>query len=313
MLIAIIAGELLALVLTLIISGLHWDMFAVLSFVIQWHILLTLAGVAPLQPLLKTLALPVQAILVWLISILSALAIQLFSIAIEFQPFSSATFGAAIIISAATSYSLYQHKHATRLTQLAAKAQAQALSARINPHFLFNTLNSIASLAATKSTKTEEAVLALAEMFRASLKQDNATHSFNDELALIEDYIFLEQLRLGERLTFTCDVQQQPKLDVPVMLLQPLVENAVKHGIAPLTNGGEVRLTIKSEADYWRISVQNPVHDGSKTGGLGIALPITEARLKLAFGEESRVIRSVHNNAYLVSLIIRKNNADRDS
>lgn len=300
-----LAGQVLAAVLALLVTNVSWHNFAILSFVIQWHLLIALALIGALQAWLAHLPLRWQAVVCWLCSVISALIVQWVSNFLDFRPFSSTTVGAAILISAIVIYSLYQHQRANALHSIAAQAQAEALSARINPHFLFNTLNSIASLAASGSDKTEEAVLALSDMFRASLKQSHADHSLEDELRLIDDYLLLEQLRLGERLRYVKDIERLPPFTIPVLLLQPLVENAIKHGIAPSVKGGEVKLSIRQERGYWRISISNPIVKRERVDGLGIAVATTEARLKLAFGNDSQVIRSVHNGQYLVSLVIK--------
>lgn len=304
---SMLAGQALALVLTLLLKGSDWWQFGLLSFVIQWHILLTFAGLVLTNRVVRTLRLKEQAIVTWLISLAAALAIQFITSKIQLQPFSLTSFGAALVISLVVCYGLYLHRHATQLSTLAHAAKADALAARINPHFLFNTLNSIASLASKKSDKTEEAVLALSDIFRASLKQSQAFHTMADELALVQDYILLEQLRLGKRLVYSQSIDSNIPIDLPVLLLQPLVENAVKHGIAKRPNGGEILLSVSKEKNHWKISVKNPIPEPHQpdNSGSGLALEITDARLKLAYGDESKVLRSVYNQTHLVSLIIK--------
>ncbi|MFU8833547.1 MAG: sensor histidine kinase, partial [Wenzhouxiangella sp.] len=132
--------------------------------------------------------------------------------------------------------------------QLAAEhgARLEALQARIRPHFLFNTLNTIASLIPGQPEQAEQATMDLADLLRTGLK-DESSHLLSDELDLVRGYLRIESLRLGERLRVEWLLDDELPLDrpVPALLLQPLVENAVIHGIAARPDGG--RLVIRGE------------------------------------------------------------------
>lgn len=125
-----------------------------------------------------------------------------------------------------------------------AQAELRALRAQINPHFLFNTLNTIASLIATQPVAAEETTTRLAELFRYALRASDREHArFEEELAFLRSYLAIEQVRFGDRLRVEEAIEPGlEELPVPTLLLQPLVENAVRHGAASRPEGGTVRL-----------------------------------------------------------------------
>lgn len=141
------------------------------------------------------------------------------------------------------------HGRQEELRELAASAQLAALRAQVNPHFLFNTLNSIAQLVATDPAKAEDCIERLADLYRYVLNRANAQFvSLADELRMAEWYLEIEQVRFGDALTVERRIDQQAlPVMVPSLILQPLVENAVKHGIGPKVGGG--RVTIQASLD----------------------------------------------------------------
>lgn len=141
------------------------------------------------------------------------------------------------------------HGRQEELRELAASAQLAALRAQVNPHFLFNTLNSIAQLVATDPAKAEDCIERLADLYRYVLKRADAQFvSLADELRMAEWYLEIEQVRFGDTLTVERQIDRQAlPVMVPSLILQPLVENAVKHGIGPKVGGG--RVTIQASLD----------------------------------------------------------------
>ncbi len=129
-----------------------------------------------------------------------------------------------------------------RLINLKTKAELEALRAKVNPHFFFNTLNSIASLISEDPEKAEEVVGKLSRLFRYTLEASNKDKvSLKQEVEFIKEYLDLEKVRLAERLEYEIKTDKDlEELMIPGMLLQPLVENSIKHGIAPLKNGGRI-------------------------------------------------------------------------
>lgn len=173
------------------------------------------------------------------------------------------------------------------LKRLKSQAELSALQAKINPHFLFNTLNSIASLISFDPSKAEKAVEKLSKLFRLTLD-----HSLKEEVLLeeslrtVESYLDLEQLRLGSRLKFNISVEGElGHTFVPGLLIQPLVENSVKYGISPSVEGGEINLRI-SLSEYCTIEVENTGAPWSeKASDSGHGLENIRERLSLLYGE----------------------------
>lgn len=172
------------------------------------------------------------------------------------------------------------------------EARVQALQARIRPHFLFNSLNTIASLIPDDPVGAERATEDLADLFRGSMRRADSLISLSEELKLARQYLQMEQRRLGDRLGIDWQVGELPEgaLILP-LTLQPLLENAVAHGIQPRTDGGEIRVYGRSEKDNIVITICNPLgpdeHDSS---GHGMALANIRERLELAFGPAASLI-----------------------
>lgn len=179
-----------------------------------------------------------------------------------------------------------------RIRKLAAEAQLQSLESRIHPHFLFNTLNSISSLIAVNPSKAEQVVGRLAVLLRASLDiSRQSLIPLRSELEMVESYLDIEKVRFGDKLRGTVDVP--PELQdakVPPMSVQSLVENAVKHGIAPQSGGGELRVTAFVEGNCLRLEVQDsgPGFDLSLVRA-GHGLDNLVGRLDTLFGPEARL------------------------
>ncbi len=211
-------------------------------------------------------------------------------------------------------YFYIAHQNQQRIKAVS-EAQIQALQSRIRPHFLFNSLNSIASLVRIDPELAEQSVEDLADLFRASLSNENKRVSLKDELEIARLYQRIEQLRLGERLQVEWKLGDLPlKQKVPVLILQPLLENAIYHGIEPLTGGGKVTVTANSEGEGKSksvlISIQNPLAQKESDGLIGsgkkhgnqIAMTNIEQRLRLVYGDQARVIINKTDDSYQVSL-----------
>src|SRR5262249_45255583 len=139
------------------------------------------------------------------------------------------------------------------------EAQLRSLESRIHPHFLFNTLNSISALIAVNPGRAEQIVGRLATLLRASLDTSNQPLiPLHQELAMVESYVDIERVRLGDKLRGSLAVPAElQSAKVPPMSVQALVENAVKHGIAPKSVGGEVRVTVSADNGSLRIKVRD--------------------------------------------------------
>jgi len=180
-------------------------------------------------------------------------------------------------------------KENARLQLAAKEAQLNNLSAQLNPHFFFNSLNSIKALVASDPEGARRAIDLLSELLRNSLyQQNNMLIPFNEEMALVNDYLELEKIRFEERLCYQIDVdKEQENWPVPPLSIQSLVENAIKHGIAKSINGGLVKIEVKEMESFLRITMQNPgvLKDEEVAGGIG--LPNLQSRLRLQYGDKA--------------------------
>ena len=172
------------------------------------------------------------------------------------------------------------------------QARLDNLQGLVQPHFLFNTLNSIAELIRSEPAQAEQMVEYLAELLRFSLTFANENEvSLAEELTLLEKYTAIEQVRFGERLRVELDVPPELRqARVPLLLLQPLVENAIRHGLAPREEPGLVRISAQSHNGSLHIQVQdNGVGPGTVAQGTGIGLRATRERLRHLYGEAQRL------------------------
>ena len=217
-----------------------------------------------------------------------------------------------VLISAIASLVLLRflilHRQWQRQVRAEASARLAALQARIRPHFLFNALNTIASLVRTRPDQAEEAVLDLSDLLRSGLTE-SAEHCMDRELDLVRGYLRIEALRLGERLAVDWHIADDAPLQarIPALLIQPLVENAVVHGIARLADGGRLRVSVDApRSGQWRVVIENPVSARRPLrGDTGhrMALDNVRKRLALAFADEARCRVDVGNERFRIELI----------
>jgi len=167
--------------------------------------------------------------------------------------------------------------------------ELKTIKAHINPHFIFNALNSIRALIDENPARARTAVTQLSNILRSSLKVEKGeTVNFNEELKIVKDYLALENMRFEDRLKVEYDVDEDTlNQQVPPMMLQTLVENAIKHGISKQVEGGVVKIISDFKDDYHLLAVQNTGHLNGhiKNGGFGIAS--TQDRLQLLYGQKA--------------------------
>jgi two-component system sensor histidine kinase AlgZ len=214
---------------------------------------------------------------------------------------------ATIVGSLALRY-FYVSRQWRRSVELAARARLRALQARIRPHFLFNSMNTIAALTRSQPERAEEAIEDLADLFRASLSDARANIPLHEEIEIAQTYQRIEQLRLGDRLAVRWDVGSLPaRALVPSLLLQPLLENAIGHGIEPLPAGGAVVVRGWQDGATLVLEVTNPVAAAravdSPRKGNRMALDNIRQRLELAFPGHASV--EVRDEAGLYSVRLR--------
>jgi sensor histidine kinase YesM len=186
------------------------------------------------------------------------------------------------------------------------EAELRALKSQVNPHFIFNSLNSLRALIDEDPARARKAVTQLANLLRYSLQSGQAeTVPFEDELEVVNDYLALEQVRHEERLRLRLDIAPEAlHMRIPPMLLQTLVENAVKYGISPRPEGGEISIIASSSGGALRIQVSNPgaIPTDGRESSTGVGLRNAAERLRLIFGERATLrLRSDHHPGQVVA------------
>lgn len=196
----------------------------------------------------------------------------------------------SVIVSAIVLRYFYVTAQWQRDVETSATAQVQALQARIRPHFLFNSMNTIASLTRSDPATAEHAVEDLAELFRASLAHKTVV-PLSEELELVGSYLRIEGQRLGGRLEVEWDLDTNAdEIEIPALSLQPLVENAVYHGIEQCTAGGRIGIATRRDAKAVTITITNPLPASPRPSkGHRIAQDNVRQRLAFAYGEGARM------------------------
>ena len=184
--------------------------------------------------------------------------------------------------------------HRAEMQRLVAQAELRALRAQINPHFLFNALNALYGIIPRDLGAARRTVLNLSEVFRYFLQADRQMIALDDELRIVKAYLEIETLRLGDRLRTELDVEDETlAVEIPVLSIQPLVENAIRHGISTRADGGLVKLQARARDERLEIEVSdsgNAADNGSATApgsGAGIALENIRRRLHLFYGQSA--------------------------
>ncbi len=175
------------------------------------------------------------------------------------------------------------------LEKLKSKAQLDALEAKINPHFLYNSLNSIAGLIHDKPDKAEEMTIQLSKLFRYTTgRNDDNFHTIADELEIIKAYLAIEQVRFGTRLIYSIHCQENILTHkIPRFLLQPLVENAIKHGISKIAHAGEIKVEITERSPSIWIKIHDNGPDFGEDFGGGFGLRSIKEKLKIVYAEKA--------------------------
>ncbi len=310
-----VGGELLALLFALALpldANRFWPRLGLWSLAVQWVGLLGSAGLCALGPSLGRLPIVMSSTLalIWLLLLTAATTLA------------AAWFGLLPLTGEALSWLLARNllltalvagvvlrliylRHAGReRDQALGRAQLEVLQARMRPHFLFNSLNTIASLVASDAGRAEEVTLALADLLRASIEAGDRLIPLSDEIELCRQYLDLERLRLGERLTVDWQVDAVPaSAQVPPLSLQPLLENAVYHGIEPMPGGGRIALRLHApEHSTLEIVIDNPIAPRRPGSGLHMAMLNLRARLAGHFGDTASLVEVEESGRHRVRL-----------
>lgn len=305
-LVVVVVAELLAVVLSLAAyyyEGFSFERLALSSLFVQWVALTSAALLCSLRGWLNRQNLTMAGVLVVLVVVLDTFIFSLLSRQIILWVTGVGPLGglwgrevlinaaiAAIIASTVMRY-LFVNEQLREKGEAELQARIQALQSRIRPHFLFNSMNIIASLISVDPEAAEQVVEDLARLFRASLKDSGNEVSLNEEIALCKRYTHIEQLRMGERLRVEWHIESAARYaSIPLLTLQPLLENAIYHGIQPMIDGGLVSVQAAVQDGQVRLSVRNPRPPSeSNHNGNRMALENIRHRLQALYSKQARV------------------------
>ena len=324
--IIIIGAELLAFTLVLA-SARDWttglNQLAVTSLYVQWAALVSGGLLCVARPRLVVMATWLSAAIAFLIPIMVNFLVTVSAYYLTQNGLLSGSWAAqsnltveltqnliiAAIVSGVVLRYLYTRHEAKKNLAAQHQANLDALQARIRPHFLFNSLNTIISLVRDQPEIAEEALQDLAELFRHNLRQSEQLTSLIDDIALCKQYLALEQLRLGERLQVNWQLEDlNPGLKIPTLVLQPLLENAVYHGIEPLTHRGNINIHGLATETSYQITITNPLpppapqRHGHLRNGHQIAIDNVRQRLQAFFGDQPALQINSTADEYRVTL-----------
>jgi two-component system sensor histidine kinase AlgZ len=318
-----ITAELFAMILAMAAAeslDRFWDVLSERSLIVQWICLATALLLCTLRPVFARLGTLAGGVLAWCLLMLVALAVA--GVSLHAWPGGALLGGASAadqgrvllqvlgisaIAGALVLRYLYVQHQWRRQVEAESRARFQALQSRIRPHFLFNSMNTIAALARTDPGRAEEAVSDLADLFRASLRETGGLSTLAEELDLARGYLRIEQQRMGERLRVEWDLEGLPeKAPLPPLVIQPLLENAVYHGIERLSDPGVIRISGRYRHGKVRLSVCNPAPPPDaprRAAGHRLAIDNIRERLAGAFGDSADLTSTESEGEYRVHLV----------
>ncbi|WP_269531626.1 sensor histidine kinase [Chitinimonas sp. BJYL2] len=270
-------------------------------------LLVLMAMLAGLRDTLRALPYTAGALLVLLLAMGTA-GLSHWALAMLF-PTNAAAYGRTLVIAAALTLVLlgYFRLRGRALSPLLTEARLQALQARIRPHFLFNSLNAVLSLIRSEPRKAERALEDLADLFRVFMAENRDLVPLKREVELARQYLGLESLRLGERLRTEWHLENMPgDAAVPPLILQPLLENAVYHGIEPSIQPGVIAINVFRARNELHIDIRNPYYKegGRHHAGNKMAMGNIRERLSLHFDAEASLKTTVGSDYYQVHIIV---------
>jgi two-component system, LytTR family, sensor histidine kinase AlgZ len=316
----VVVAELLAFILVLAApwSGDKWSELGLVSLFVQWVALVSAGVLCALRPWLMRLSTVAATLLSYLSLLLVTVALSeiAFRVAntlgldqpnLEHAGFLLRNLAIGAVLSGMVLRYFYVRHQWAQQVEAEAQARVQALHARIRPHFLFNSLNTVAALTAQDPRLAEEVVQDLAELFRVTMRDMRERITLEQELEFTRSYLRIEAQRLGERLQIDWTLKNLPlNAPVPPLILQPLVENAVYHGIEPRAGGGRVHILGTYNRGVLRLEVRNPLPDPSArahNNGNRMALDNIRERLQLAYGPGARLEMDQREGLYRVRVL----------
>lgn len=315
----LLAGEGLAVILALApsVEGNRWIYFGTASLVVQWILLLTLGilymlrrRLAPWRPAyIANFALVMLVLATWLVLGTGLWVLRdLWPMGGEAQGWFIARMTVLAATVGALGLAAFQnHWQARQMAVRAKQSELESLQARIRPHFLFNTLNTGAALVHQRPDEAERLLLDLADLFRAALSGP-AEIPLEDELALARRYLEIEALRFGQRMQVEWTLPPaMPSLGIPALSVQPLVENAVRHGIEPAPRGGLIEIAVEDHAADVRIMVRNTLPPAlSAVKGHQLGLASARARLHASTRGRGSLLATRDETHYTVTVTLPK-------
>jgi len=221
-----------------------------------------------------------------------------------FHVFAGLIWNYTIIVAAAHAYEYFKRARdqEAELQQALATSELEALKSQLHPHFLFNTLQGISALIDTDTARAKTMVLKVSNLLRAVLQYGTSDLiTLDEELKLIQDYLALQKMRLENRLELSWDIQPDTRqLLVPQLILQPLVENAILHGVACCRSGGWIQIMSRRVDGILQIQIRNSV-GGRGRAGTGVGLQNTKARLKHLYADEAAFSLDLGSNGSAIA------------
>lgn len=293
-----------------------WVALGLSSLFIQWLVLASAALLCNIRPWLMQMSVPKATSIAYILILMLTLV---FSIAAEWVlagvlEYTTEGFGrilrnmtiAIIMTGIAFRYFFLSHQLRIR-AQAELSSRIQALQSRIRPHFLFNSMNIIASLISIDPELAEEVVEDLSLLFRASLNEVTSEPvRMSEELSLCERYVHIESLRLDDRLEVSWQVNVDTEtLKIPLLTMQPLLENAIYHGIQPLPGGGLVTVSVEERNGMVEIEITNPIPQETFTRERGNQMALENIRNRMAavYGPSASLSTTASENVYVARLI----------
>jgi len=310
----ILFSQLLVVILWLSGGDLSWSRFGLMSLFVQWVSLVSAGLLCGLRKPVAKLGLAAGSVLAFVVVMAVTASVGLTAEwVVDRGPGSAARVLGQLVISAIITGLLLRYFYVQQRLRVQEQAELQsriqALQSRIRPHFLFNSMNIIASLIAVDPDTAESVVEDLSELFRASLNDAGNQVPLEEELDLCERYLRIEGLRLGERLKLDWQIaDMNERVLIPLLTLQPLLENAIYHGIQPLAEGGTIRVRVDFDNDRVNVRIVNPLPSPARQAENGnrMALVNIRSRLSVLYGSNAALQARAENGEFVTELTFPK-------
>ena len=307
----ILFSQLLVVILIFAGGEISWIRFGLMSLFVQWIALASAGLLCTLRKYLSRLGLVAGSLAAFgVVMLVTGVMGYVAELLVNRGPGMGLRLTGQLIIAGIITALVLRYFYVQQRLRLQEQAELesriQALQSRIRPHFLFNSMNIIASLIAVDPDTAETVVEDLSELFRASLNDAGNQVPLSDELALCERYLRIEGLRLGERLQLDWEVDAPTDdIRIPLLTLQPLLENAVYHGIQPLPEGGIVKVRVKADDQMAHIDIENPIPAAPaqrESEGNRMALQNIRSRLSVLYGDAAELATHDQGDCFATTL-----------